>query len=186
MIETKNQAPKITKADDPDKWTSWKPVWTGRRHATPHDCQESHSPSTPVFVQTTHNRKTQRSMRRIVDARLWEAMTPPQQDAALEIAMAAHLATLGIGFKTSPSGMQRIESSPGNQTDRQAALISFYFSWAKTCKRERLSAACILDILLFGKSCRQVDKERKIRNGSARHNLIEGLKLYCQLRGWPY
>lgn len=167
-------------------WRAWKPVWTGKRHGTPHDCQENHSPTEPVYVQTTQNRKTQRSTRRILDARLWESLSLPQQDAALEIAAAAHLATKGVGFRTSPYSMHRLGPSAGSETERQAALVSFYFSWARECKQARISHACALDILLFGKSCRQVDKERRLRNGSARLNLVEVLKLYCKLRGWPY
>ncbi len=71
-----------------DPWADWKPQWNGKKK-TPHDLQEKHSPTESAQVKLTAERRSHKSQRRIVDARLWDGMAPAQQDAALEIA-AAH------------------------------------------------------------------------------------------------
>lgn len=110
-----------------DPWAGWKPAWTtrhrGRRRknaapATPHDHQETHSPTEAVEMRLSAERTTTRSQRRIVDAR-------------------------------------------------------------------NLCHAAVIDILCHGKSCRESDRARRVRNGWSRSNLLEALFVYCEMRGWP-
>jgi hypothetical protein len=157
----------------------WKPHWTGDRRgrkATPHDLQEKHSPTAP-------SRKTA-SQRRIVDARLWEAMTEAQQDAALEIAASFDMMGRGIGFVT--SNWQRIPGCRGvaNVAEAHARMMKFYMEWATTCAQRKISHAMVVDVLCFGFSCRLIDRDRRLKSGATRRNLMQGLALYCELRGW--
>ncbi len=66
-----------------------------------------------------------------------------------------------------------------------ARLINAYVEWAKRCAKAKVSHSMIIDILSFGFSCRALDRDRRLGKGSSRQNLMEGLSLYCELRGWP-
>lgn len=166
-----------------DPWADWKPVWTGKKQ-TPHDLQETHSPTEKVSVRLTAERTQQTGSRRIVDSRLWEAMSGEQQSAALEIALAFE--TMGRGLGYVQSDWQRIPGCRGamHAAEMHSRLINSYIDWTKACHKQRISHAMIADILVFGLSCRKVDHDRRMRTGSARQNLMEGLSLYARLKGW--
>jgi len=180
-----------------DPWADWQPRWqnplrrrkdkknTRAAAETVHDRQESHSPTEAVTLRLSATRQEIRCHRRIVDARLWEAMTPPQQDAAVEIAKAYE--TMGRGLGYIASDWQRIPGSrshAGNIADAHSRLINRYIDWTKACHREKISHSMIIDILAFGFSCRALDRDRRQRRGTSRQNLLDGLTLYCRLQGW--
>jgi len=178
-----------------DPWADWQPQWqnTGKRRKdkktakpeTVHDRQESHSPTEAVSLRVSATRQDIRCHRRIVDARLWEAMTPPQQDAAVEIAKAYE--TMGRGLGYIASDWQRLPGSrshAGNIADAHSRLINRYIDWTKACHKEKISHSMIIDILAFGFSCRALDRDRRQRSGASRQNLLDGLTLYCRLQGW--
>ena len=152
---------------------------------TVHDRQESHSPTESVNLRVSAERHEVRCQRRIVDARLWDSMTPPQQDAALEIAKAYETMGRGLGYIS--SDWQRIPGSgrfAGNIADAHSRLINRYIDWTKACHKEKISHSMIIDILAFGFSCRALDRDRRQRSGTSRQNLLDGLTLYCRLQGW--
>lgn len=168
-------------------WSEWKPIWTQKTAKTPHDYQENHSPSEQTRIRLSHLRKTISASRRIVDARLWDAMSFEQQNAAIAIDHAFQTIGKGLGYRN--SRFERRESQTPtyrtqSETDYQADLINQYFGWAKECKREKTNHAAIIDVLSFGKSCKAVDRERKCRNGWAKTNLLDGLDIYCKIMGW--
>src|SRR5690606_40177788 len=81
--------PPLRSRPDPlDPWAEWKPQWSGRKKppATPHDYQERHAPTKAVSVRLTATRTMREGRRRVVDARLWAAMSAMQQEAAQRIA----------------------------------------------------------------------------------------------------
>lgn len=166
-----------------DPWSDWKPQWTGKTR-TPQDMQEKHSPTKPVAVRFTAGRQLQQSQRRIVDARLWEAMTPSQQEAALAIAAAFEMMGRGMGYVI--SNWQRIPGcrSAADVSEVNARLIKFYIEWAEKCAKAKISHAMAVDVLCFGFTCRALDRDRRLKNGRTRENLMRGLALYCELRGW--
>jgi hypothetical protein len=156
-------------------WSTWKPRWTGGRK-TPHDFQEQHEPAA---------RLPDGRLRRIVDARLWEAMAPLQQEAAMQIADSFDLIHNGIGYAS--NNWQRLSEgrgSGGNVSEARARLANIYFDWARKCAAQKISHAMVVDVLCFGHSCRAVDRNRRLKNGSTKINLMKGLALYCELRGW--
>jgi hypothetical protein len=149
-----------------------------------HDQQETHSPTEGVSLKISAERQQVRCQRRIVDARLWDAMTPVQQDAALEIARAYE--TMGRGLGYAASDWARIPGGSGshNMAEAQSRLVNFYIDWTKACHKNAVSHALIIDVLVFGFSCRAVDRDRRQRAGTCRQNLMQGLTLYGQLQGW--
>jgi len=185
-------------AHKPDPWADWAPQWspqkstkrsrkkqqkTTQKPATVHDQQETHSPTQGVSQKISAERQQVRCQRRIVDARLWDAMTPAQQDAALDIARAFE--TMGRGLGYAGSDWERIPGGGGhNIAEAQSRLINFYIDWTKHCHKNRISHALIIDVLVFGFSCRAVDRDRRNRTGTCRQNLMAGLTLYAQLQGW--
>ncbi|MBW7911411.1 MAG: hypothetical protein H3C49_09125 [Alphaproteobacteria bacterium] len=180
-----------------DVWRDWRPEWPARtRRKSPPDAgaarlektvharQEMQAPTETVRLRGAAG-GADVTRRRIVDARLWDAMSPAQQDAALQIAMAFETMGRGLGYVT--SDWQRIPGAggTGNVGAAHARLVHGYIEWTKQCHREKISHAMIIDILVFGASCRQQDLDRRLRRGNARKNLMDGLTLYCLLQGWP-
>ncbi|MDD9901564.1 MAG: hypothetical protein OXT65_11330 [Alphaproteobacteria bacterium] len=168
-----------------DPWSDWKPRWTRKKQGkkTPHDFQEAQAPSETVTVRLSATRQQDTSRRRIVDARLWAAFSPAQQDAALHIAAAYEALGRGLGFTT--SDWQRIPSTGGgNASEFHARQIKRYIAWTKECHREKIRHAMIVDILVFGLSLGESDKSRRVRKGTSRQNLLDGLDLYCKINGW--
>lgn len=164
-------------------WADWTPVWTitpkkkKLPRITPHDFQETHSPSKAVSKTTRQ---------RILDARLWNSLSPHAQEAAMRIERTCHIMNKGLGFRISSPHKERVSGNrPQTDDAYHNHLTDTYMKWARACQEEHLSHAACLDILVFGKSCASVDKARKVRKGWARQNLDACLGLYCKLKGWP-
>ncbi|MBL1146621.1 MAG: hypothetical protein HND56_04735 [Pseudomonadota bacterium] len=180
-----------------EDWTEWKPDWTipvkekkrrkgqEKRCQTPHDFQEKLSPTLPVRQNLGGGRSTVQHRRRIVDARLWDAMSPFQQNAAMALEQACYLLSRGLGYRISAPHKLNTGKTHFKETDRDAEKIAVYSQWVKKCKEQNCHHSAAMDILAFGKSCREVDRARKCRNGWARGNLFTCLDIYCQIRGWP-
>ena len=165
-----------------DPWADWKPKWTGKGK-TPQDRQETHSPTESVSLRLTRERQTVQSQRRIVDARLWEAMTPDEQDAAVAIATAFEMIGRGMGYVV--NDWRRIPGckGPANVAEIYSRLSRRYFEWARACASRKISHSIVVDVLCFGFSCRAIDRDRRLQSGSTRKNLMDGLILYCELFG---
>ena len=166
-----------------DPWEDWKPVWTGKG-GTPHDFQERNAPTETVSVKLSSKRYAQKGQRRIVEARLWESLTPSQQDAALEISFAFETMSRGMGYAA--SNWQRIPGGrgAGGLLEAQARLVNVYIEWTKECHKNKVSHSMIADVLVFGFPPSMLDCDRRVRKGTSRQNLIDGLDLYCKLKGW--
>lgn len=166
-----------------DPWADWRPSWTGKNR-TPQDLQERHSPTEQMNVRVTPERQQHQSQRRIVDGRLWESMTAVQQDAAIAIATSFDMMGRGMGYVL--SNWQRIPGCRGsaNVTEAHARMIKAYIEWAQKCAPRKISHSMVVDVLCFGFSCRMIDRDRRLKTGSTRGNLMQGLSLYCELMGW--
>ena len=145
-----------------DPWEDWKPQWgkkKSKKDATPHDFQESHSPTEGVSLKIAADRQISNSQRRIVDARLWDAMEPLQQQAAIEIALAFETMGRGLGYIT--SDWQRVPGANGPSTvgEAHSRLINSYIDWTKRCHKENVSHSMVIDILAFGFSCRALEPD---------------------------
>lgn len=170
-------------ASPADPWADWKPQWHGKQPST-HDRQETHSPTETVMLRLTASREVAVSRRRITDARLWDAMTPAQQSAAIAIADSHELIGRGLGYVA--SNWQRIPGcrSPSNVSEAHARMVSTYMDWAKACAKQKVSHSLTVDVLCYGFSCRMIDRDRRLRSGATRKNLLCALALYVELCGW--
>lgn len=172
-----------------DDWTGWKPEWSknnkNKTRKSPHDFQEHHSPTKSVRLKENPAQAATRHQQRIVDARLWKAMSPFQQNAALALEHAFHQMSKGLGYRTSAPHKLNFGKAHHSENDRDGEIIAFYFQWAEACKQEDLHHSAAIDVLVYGQSCRQVDRNRRVRNGWSKKNLLACLNIYCAMRGWP-
>lgn len=168
--------------NDEDPWAGWQPQWPQQQ--TPHDIQERHSPTQDACVRLEADNIPARSRRRILDARLWEAMNGAQQQAALEITRAYEALARGLGYTV--SDWERLPGTANTLTPAEIhrRMIGNYNDWTALCRRERLSHSMIVDVLVFGVTCRALDRDRRVKKGACRENLMAGLNLYAKLRGW--
>lgn len=168
--------------DAQDPWHDWKPQWGRAASATPHQLQEQHNPTQSVMLNLS-GQETAQCHRRIVDARLWDQMTAAQQRAAIEIARAFESMGRGLGYAA--SDWTRLPGGRGAAGSDPAFLVRGYVEWTRECHREGISHSMVIDVLCFGFACKMIDRDRRVRGGTTRRNLMEGLSLYCRLRGWP-
>jgi len=75
-------------------------------------------------------------------------------------------------------------NGPSNISESHARMINIYTEWAQKCARIKISHALAVDVLCFGFSCRMIDRDRRLKKGATRENLLRGLSLYAALRGW--
>jgi hypothetical protein len=166
-----------------DAWTDWRPVWTGR-NISPQDFQERHDPTEAFFQRLAAGMQREAGQRRIVDGRLWDSMDAVQQSAAVRIAASYESMGRGMGYVRSNWERMPGADSRGGSSDSQERMIGDYAEWARRCAIARISHAMVIDVLVFGVSLTKSDRDRRLRKGTARKNLFEGLDLYCRLRGW--
>jgi len=164
-----------------DPWQDWGPQWRDQR--SPHTRQEHLSPTETVDIRAPGERDQRQNRRRIVDARLWDAMDAEQQRAALEIVMAFQSMSRGLGYAS--SDWTRLPGGRGiNAGDLQARLMHDYIDWTKRCHKESVSHSMVIDVLVYGFTCQMIDRDRRVRTGTTRKNLMDGLTLYAEIRGW--
>lgn len=179
--------------DFQDPWEDWRPQWRTvqpvkknaggtTRNSDAHDWQERHSPTQAVDIKLGAGKTRHSTQRRITDARLRDSLTGQQQDAALEISLAFEMMGRGLGYAT--SDWTRVPGGGGNIGDAHARLIGDYVSWTKICHAEKISHSMIIDILVYGFSCRALDRDRRMRGGASKNNLLGGLTLYADMKGW--
>lgn len=171
------------------EWEGWKPDWA-RGDASPHAQQERHSPTAPVpqrhAIVRRDGPRQEGPRRRISDARLWDSLSPAQQDAAHEIALAFE--SLGRGLGYAATDFERLPQARGGAAgalECMEHLLNAYLEWTKRCKLARISHSMVIDVVVFGFSCRALDRDCGARRGAARKNLAGGLDIYCRMKGWP-
>ncbi len=113
------------------------------------------------------------------DQKIWGTLSDHQFKAAHKIYGGFQRLTSGAGYRT-----QVFSGMPGRQGRRiedDSDLVERFSIWAKKATSEKIQIGAVLDILAFGRSCRQVDKELCKRKGFAKQNLIEGLDIYIHI-----
>ncbi len=137
-----------------------------------------------MTLRQSPGRNLSAAQRRITDARLWESFSPSQQDAAQEIAFAFESMSQGLGFTT--VNWHRLPGcrSANNAVEAREKLLADYVGWSRACHSAGVSHSMIIDVLVFGFACRALDQDRRVRSGWSRRNLLDGLNLYCRMKGW--
>lgn len=152
------------------------------------DYQEQHDPSEPVMVKLTAERETVRCRRRLHDARLWDAMDGDQERAADRVlaaydVMAGPVRTAAMCFERTDGRPLTAEDDERAQ-ERLAKLLTDYVAWRRQCRAERLDDKAIIAVICEGMGLRDADRAFRHRNGWSRQQVLDGLSLYCSIKGW--
>ena len=108
-----------------------------------------------------------------------------QVQAAWDIRAAFEIITVPVRLRL--SALEKIDGGSLDymETRRVRRLIGRYNDWVEEMTRRRLPTGPVLDIVIEGRSCREVDHARRVRKGTARELLCVALDLYCRVAGWP-
>jgi hypothetical protein len=124
-------------------------------------------------------RTIQQNLRVVADKRLIESLTDDQQAAMWFLAKAWGLLTAGVGMRTfDPS---HVRGGAGD-VSYGAAIIAEYFKWAEAVLRRKLDHSMCMDVIAYGHSLRDVDRNRRQPRGTAKKNLVGCLDLCIDLR----
>ncbi len=110
--------------------------------------------------------------------RLWESLSDEECRAAQKIYCGFQILVSGSGCKT--QSFKPVVDGCRGWVEPDSELVEFFAIWARSAARD-ISVTSVLDILVFGKSFRDVDRERQKRKGFAKKNLLEGLEIYLKL-----
>ena len=111
----------------------------------------------------------------------WQSFSAEQVQAAQHLYYGFQRRYGGSGYRTQDYRfMPKVKSTSQAWGDEYTGL---FLGWANQVKAEGLSLVAILEVLVFGQSCRAVDKQLGRRKGYTRKNLAAGLDLYEDLRG---
>jgi hypothetical protein len=161
------------------------------------DWQEVHSPTTLVAANDPEVTKSiRRNMTRIRQAEAWRQnmLSPLQQSAERELSAAYQARVQGTGAKAAK--LMRV--SPGrsyeSHTPYAATLDATFRAWVVDCRRRigtggkgrkrRNALSVIFDILTEPLTLRDVERRHNLGQGEAFSLYLQGLDLWCGLRGW--
>ncbi|MFQ5534687.1 MAG: hypothetical protein ACE5EM_07700 [Sphingomonadales bacterium] len=108
-----------------------------------------------------------------------------QIQAAWDIRAAFEIITVPVRLRL--ASLEKIDCGAADhrESERSIRLLKQYNAWIDEMTRYRLPAGPVLDIVVESLSCREVDRRRRVRKGTARNLLVEALDLYCKVVGWP-
>jgi len=116
------------------------------------------------------------------------SITERQRDAALEIRVEfTEIASGAMMRSPRYDGTRGARTFGGVETVTAASIArrKRYRRWTGALAARLPDAVAIaIDVVVDGRSLRQVDAERRWRNGRAGDLLIEALQAYAQLAGW--
>lgn len=130
------------------------------------------------------DREVVQTVRRQVDARLWERFDIEQEAAALQIYSGWRAATIGVGMKISDPARTPGSGSTAASIEANVALRRTWHRWTMACADERINSGIAIDILCLGCSAREVDDARGLRKGTAVAVLMQALDQWCLVRHW--
>lgn len=141
-------------------------------HRNKHDSLEIVKIKTGIGGRTTKG-----CIRVSSDARLVEMLEGLMLDAAYHQIYNAYTAIAG-GQMARSMDHSRAKGESRSDEGNAGLLMAQYFTWAQAVQKARLSHAMCMDVIAFGNSLRQVDKDRRQPRGRAKINLVECLKLW--------
>jgi len=112
------------------------------------------------------------------EKKFWKSLSPFEFKSAQQLYYGFQLLVSGIGYRTqSFAGMplKTIKDS-GYQSD----LIDEFQIWVAHAKCKGICISAFLDLLVFGQSCREIDRRYRRRKGFAKDNLVRGLALHFE------
>ena len=152
----------------------------------PADWQETHSPTEAVEVTISKGtRRTQeRCRRRKEDARIWEAMTPNQERAAVWIhaALSQVLGDVAVRISRYDQGRRGVDHS--DDPEWHARLREGYRQWVAAALDSGFVASDVIQILGHGETLSEQDERIRQRKGRAKQHLLHALQEFIVLQGW--
>jgi hypothetical protein len=130
----------------------------------------------PLPAANNNDRRAPGPVRRRNDGRLWESLDDDQIRAAEMIYQGFRLRVPGAAFRTQVFSL--LPRQARRASDRGGQLLELYAVWAGACQAEGLCVGAALDIIVFGRTLRAVDRHYGRRNGFARCNLLEALECF--------
>lgn len=103
------------------------------------------------------------------------------KDTAEELEDAFRYLTAGMGYTV--MDVNKIRGSASHASDAIAILISDYNAWHDRCKAKYLSPIMCKQVIIEGYSLNETDALNKMREGTAKKNMISCLALFSEMRG---
>ncbi len=124
--------------------------------------------------------RTKKASKPRADHRLWESLSDDQFWAGQQIYYGFKLRVAGIGYRTQVFSC--LPQAAFTRHDGPPDLLETFALWTRQAQAAGISVQDVLDILVFGKSCREVDREKRKRKGYAKENLVTGLAAFISLK----
>lgn len=142
--------------------------------------RSKHDTIIPVEVRVGVGQRTiQQSWRVASDWQLRDLLESHKLEEAFDQIYSAYNAvTGGLGVKAMDHSQPLTKVTGDGNGELMISKIARYIGWARSVQQSQLQHAQAVDIIIFGKQFRTVDRERRQRRGKARENLIECLKLW--------
>ncbi len=144
-----------------------------------------HDRGTP---QTRKRLKRESTLDRLIRERRKQGHndTADIERAAYEIERVYFAITRGLSIRTSSfEKVDRSEPAPA-PPQLQTAYTKRYLPWAQLMDKDMDGPALkiIIDVVVFNRTLKDIDRRHRMRNGYARQVTIAGLKLYADLSQW--
>lgn len=128
-------------------------------------------------------RKNRKNLTQVKKSEAWRhnRLTGMQRDAEKEMEFAWRQRTEGLGAAVSKYGLQRGGTARG---DLGSSADATWLEWVKLAHQRRILVAAVVDVLAELMTLTQVQGKHRMRRGQAFTNYVEGLDLWCEVRGW--
>lgn len=112
------------------------------------------------------------------EKKFWKSLSPSEFKSAQQLYYGFQLLVSGIGYRTQSFSGMPMKSS--ENTGYQSDLINDFQVWVVLARGKNICIGAFLDLLVFGQSCREIDRSYRRRKGFAKENLVRGLALYIE------
>lgn len=153
------------------------------QHGMRKDVIDQRSRHDTLIIEEVRNGKRTIPLRVRVasDAKLRNSLTSDQEIAYDAIARAYNIIVSGLGLRATDYSAATGKGLAG--VERGAELMVEYWEWRDTCKQRYISAKMAVEVIVDGKSLRQVEIDHKMIEGTAKSNLLKALGVWCSLVG---
>ena len=137
----------------------------------------------PVY----RDEEVSKTVRRLLDARLWDRLDVDQQEAAMQVYGAWRAVTVGVGMRISdPSRPPGAGMGAAQVVEFNVSLRATWQRWVAACKDADLNWRAACEVLCHGKSTREVDSLCQRRTGWCAELLERTLDQWCFIRHWKH
>ncbi|MCG8492269.1 MAG: hypothetical protein MI743_11685 [Sneathiellales bacterium] len=114
------------------------------------------------------------------EKKFWKSLSPSEFKSAQQLYYGFQLLVSGIGYRTQSFSGMPVTSM--ENTGHQSDIVSDFQVWIVHARGNGVCLGAFLDLLVFGQSCREIDRSYRRRKGFAKDNLVKGLTLYLDLK----